>query len=180
MDKPTAHKEATVATDDGMFLYIGTYPNEAAARVDYDVVKDLHSLDVVGTYDAAVITKDAKGKVHVNKDEMATRHGGWGGAAAGAVVGMLFPPAIIGSAIVGGAVGAAGGHMWRGLSRSDVKELGDLIDAGQAALLVVGASTLEKALDEAGLSAEESVAKQLDVSTTDVDAAIKDATSKAG
>jgi hypothetical protein len=32
---------------------------------------------------------------------MATRHGAWGGAAAGAVVGILFPPAIIGSAIVG-------------------------------------------------------------------------------
>ena len=167
-----------MAKDDGMFLYIGTYPSEAAARDDYDVVKDLHSVDVIGTYDAAVITKDAKGKVHVNKDEMATRHGGWGGAAAGAVVGMLFPPALIGSALIGGAIGAASGHLWRGLSRSDVKELGDLIDAGQAALLVVGASTLQKALDEAKLSAEKSVAKQLDVSTADVDAAVKDAASQ--
>ena len=167
-----------MVTDDGMFLYIGTYPSEAAARDDYEVVKGLHSVDVIGTYDAAVITKDANGKVHVNKDEMATRHGGWGGAAAGAVVGMLFPPAILGSALVGGAIGAASGHLWRGLSRSDVKELGDLIDAGQAALLVVGASTLEKALDEAGLSAEESVGKQLDVSTDDVDTAVKNAASE--
>jgi uncharacterized membrane protein len=167
-----------MATEEGMFLYIGTYPSETAARTDYDLVKDLHAVDAIGTYDAAVVTKDAKGKVHVNKDEMATRHGGWGGAAAGAVVGMLFPPALLGSALVGGAIGAASGHLWRGLSRSDVKELGDLIDAGQAALLVVGASTLEKALDEAGLSAEESVAKQLDVSTADVDAAVKDAASE--
>jgi uncharacterized membrane protein len=174
----TAQQEAPVTTDDGMFLYIGTYPSEVAARDDYDIVKDLHSLDVVGTYDAAVITKDEKGKVHVNKDEMATRHGGWGGAAAGAVVGMLFPPALIGSALLGGAVGAASGHLWRGLSRSDVKELGELIDAGQAALLVVGASTLEKALDDAGLSAEESMAKQIDVSTADVDGAVKDAASQ--
>jgi uncharacterized membrane protein len=167
-----------MATDDGMFIYLGTYPSEVVARADYDVVKDLHSVDVVGTYDAAVITKDEKGKVHVNKDEMATRHGAWGGAAAGAVVGMLFPPALIGSALVGGAIGATGGHLWRGLSRSDVKELGDLIDTGQAALLVVGASNLEQALDEAELSAEQSVAKQLDVSTADVDAAVKDAASQ--
>jgi len=41
---------------------------------DYQVVKDLHSADVIGTYDAAVITKDSSGKVHVNKDEMAARH----------------------------------------------------------------------------------------------------------
>ena len=151
-----------MAKPDGMFLYIGTYPNEAAARADYDVVKDLHSVDVVGTYDAAVVTKDSSGKVHVNKDEMATRHGGWGGAAAGAVVGILFPPAVLGSALVGAAIGGVGGHLWRGISRSDVKELGELIDAGEAALLVVGASTLEAALDKAELKAEKHVAKQLD------------------
>jgi uncharacterized membrane protein len=107
---------------------------------------------------------------------MATRHGGWGGAAAGAVIGILFPPSIIGSALVGAAVGGVGGHLWRGLSRSDVKELGELIDDGEAALLVVGASTLEQALDRAELRAEKHVAKQLDdVSTADVEAAVKDA-----
>ena len=169
-----------MAKADGMFLYLGTYSSEAAARADYDIVKDLHAVDVVGTYDAAVITKDSSGKVHVNKDEMATRHGGWGGAAAGAVVGILFPPAILGTAIVGGAVGAASGHIWRGISRSDVKELGELIDSGQAALLVVGASTLEQALDKAGLKAEKQVAKQLDVSTADVDAAVKEAAGEVG
>lgn len=31
----------------------------------------------VGSYDAAVVTKDAGGKVHENKDETATRHGAW-------------------------------------------------------------------------------------------------------
>jgi uncharacterized membrane protein len=169
-----------MAKADGMFLYIGTYSSEAAARADYNIVKDLHAADVVGTYDAAVVTKDSSGKVHVNKDEMATRHGGWGGAAAGAVIGILFPPAIIGSAVVGGAVGAASGHLWRGISRSDVKELGELIDSGEAALLVVGASTLEQALDKAGLKAEKQVAKQLDVSTADVDAAVKEAAGEVG
>jgi len=172
----TEHEQETdMAKSDGMFLYIGTYPDEAAARADYDIVKDLHSADLVGTYDAAVVTKDASGKVHVNKDEMATRHGGWGGAAAGAVIGLLFPPAVLGAAVVGGAVGAVSGHIWRGISRSDVKELGDLIDAGQAALLVVGASNLQEVLDQAALNAEKHIAKQLDVSTADVDAAVKEA-----
>ena len=77
-------------------------------------------------------------------------------------------------------VGAVGGHLWRGISRSDVKELGELIDSGEAALLVVGASTLEQALDKAGLKAEKQVAKQLDVSTKDVDAAVKEAAGEVG
>lgn len=163
-----------MAHPDGVFLFIGTYSNEAAARSDYDVVKDLHSAGAVGTYDAAVVTKDQAGKVHVNKDEMATRHGAWGGAAAGAVVGILFPPAIIGSAVVGAAVGGIGGHLWRGMSRADVKEFGDIIDAGQAALVVVGQSTLEDALATASLKAEKRAAKQLDVDAKDVDKAVQE------
>jgi hypothetical protein len=62
-----------MATADGTFLCIGTYGSETAARADYAVGKDLHTDGIVGTSDAAVVTKD----------EMATRHGGWGGAAAG-------------------------------------------------------------------------------------------------
>src|SRR5271167_2903437 len=137
-----------MAKPGAVFIYIGTYPSEAFARADYDVVKDLHAAGAIGTYDAAVVTKDAAGKVHVNKDEMATRHGAWGGAAAGAVIGILFPPSIIGTALVGAAVGGIGGHLWRGMSRADVKELGDVIDAGQAALVIVGESKLQQALDK--------------------------------
>ena len=164
-----------MAKPETVFIYIGTYPDEAAARDDYGVVKDLHAAGAVGTYDAAVVTKDDAGKVHVNKDEMATRHGAWGGAAAGAVVGILFPPSIIGTALVGAAAGGVGGHLWRGMSRADVKEFGDVIDDGQAALVIVGESKVEQALEKAGLKAEKHVAKELDVSPADVDKAVQEA-----
>ena len=164
-----------MANPDGVFIYLGTYPDEASARGDYDVVKDLHATGVVGTYDAAVIRKDENGKVHVNKDEMATRHGGWGGAAAGAVIGILFPPSIIGTAIVGGAIGGVSGHLWRGMSRADVKDLGDVIDAGQAALLIVGESTIQEAVDKAQLKAKKHITKELNANAKEVDKAVKDA-----
>lgn len=35
-----------MAKADGMFLFIGTYADEAAARDDYAIVKDLHAEDV--------------------------------------------------------------------------------------------------------------------------------------
>ena len=161
-----------MAKSDGVFVYIGTYPSEVVAQADYDVVKDLHALGAVGSYDAAVITKDDNGKIHVNKDETSTRHGAWGGIAAGAVVGLLFPPALIASAAVGGAVGGVGGHLWKGMSRSDVKEFGELIDAGEACLLVVGESTIQDAIDKASLKAEKEIEKQLDINSQDLDAAI--------
>ncbi|HXZ69900.1 MAG TPA: DUF1269 domain-containing protein [Streptosporangiaceae bacterium] len=164
-----------MAKPESVFIYVGTYPDEAAAGDDYQVIKDLHSAGAVGTYDAAVVAKDDDGKVHVNKDEMATRHGAWGGAAVGAVVGILFPPSIIGTALVGAAVGGIGGHLWRGLSRSDVKEFGDIIDEGQAALIIVGESKLEQALEKAALKAEKHAAKELDVSPKDIDKAVQEA-----
>jgi uncharacterized membrane protein len=164
-----------MAKPDAVFIYIGTYPSEGAARADYEVVKDLHAAGAVGTYDAAVVTKDNAGRVHVNKDETATRHGAWGGAAVGAVVGILFPPSIIASAAVGAAVGGVGGHLWRGMSRADVKEFGEIIDDGQAALVIVGESKLQQAMDRAELKAEKHVAKELDVSAKDVDKAVQEA-----
>jgi uncharacterized membrane protein len=164
-----------MAKPEAVFIYIGTYPSEAMARADYDVVKDLHAVGAVGSYDAAVVTKDDAGKVHENKDEMATRHGAWGGAAVGALIGILFPPAIIATAAVGAAVGGVSGHLWRGMSRADVKELGQLIDDGQAALVIVGESKVAEAVDKAALKAEKHVAKELDVKPKDIDKAIKEA-----
>jgi uncharacterized membrane protein len=164
-----------MAKADGVFIFIGTYPDEPSARADYNVVKELHLAGAIGTYDAAVVTKDKDGKVHANKDELANRHGAWGGAAAGAVVGILFPPSIIATAIVGAAVGGVSGHLWRGMSRGDVKEFGDLIDQGEAALVIVGETTLQAALDKAVLKAEKQVAKELDISVKDVDAAVREA-----
>src|ERR1017187_1280114 len=164
-----------MAKPDAVFIYIGTYPSEAAAQADYEVVKDRHAAGAVGTYDASVVTKDDSGKVHVNKDESATRHGAWGGAAVGALVGILFPPSIIATAAVGAAVGGVGGHLWKGMSRADVKEFGDLIDEGQAALLIVGESKLQELVDKAGLKAEKHIAKELNVSPKDVDRAVQEA-----
>jgi uncharacterized membrane protein len=164
-----------MAKPDGVFVYIGTYPNEALAREDYEIVKDLHAAGAVGTYDASVVTKDDDGKVHVNKDETSTRHGAWGGAAVGAVVGILFPPSIIGTAIVGAGVGGVGAHLWKGMSRSEVKEFGELIDDGEAALVIVGESKLQAELDKAALKAEKHAAKELDVSSKDIDKAVQEA-----
>ena len=104
---------------DGVFIFVGTYASEVDAKADYETVKELHSVGAVGTFDAAVITKDDKGKVHINKHETSTRHGAWGGAGVGALIGILFPPSIIGSAIVGAAVGGVGGHLWKGMSRAE-------------------------------------------------------------
>ena len=146
-----------------VFIYVATYADPAGAEADYDSLIELHAAKLIGTYDVAIVTKDAKGKVHVEKHEKRTQHGAWGGIAVGAAIGILAAPAVVPAALVGGLVGGLGGHLKKGISRDDAKELGDLIDAGQATLLVIGESRLEEQLDKALTRAEKSIEKEIDI-----------------
>jgi uncharacterized membrane protein len=133
-----------------VYLFIGAYASEADAQADYAIVRELHERRLVGTYDAAVVVREGDGGVTVRKDELPTRRGAFTGAGAGAVVGLLFPPALLASAAVGAAAGAVAGHLWRGLSRNDVRQLGEVLDEGQAALVVVGKSEVARHLHDRG------------------------------
>jgi uncharacterized membrane protein len=164
-----------MADTDSTFIFIATYPDDAAAQADYQVVKDLHSRGLVGSYDAAVITKDASGKIHENKDETATRHGAWWGVAVGAAIGAIFPPAVLGAAAVGGVVGGVSGHLAKGMSRSQAKQLGDFIDPGQAGLVVVGESKVKEAVQKAVTRAVKETAEDLDVDPKDLDKELQQA-----
>jgi uncharacterized membrane protein len=164
-----------MSKSDGTFILVATYPDERTAREDYQVVKEAHAHGLVGSYDAALITKDMNGKVHENKDETSTRHGAWWGVAAGAAVGVLFPPSIIGAAAMGGVIGGVSGHLSKGMSRTQAKELGDFIDPGEAGLLVVGEAKVEQAIAKAVTRAEKQTAKELDVNPKDVDRIMQEA-----
>jgi uncharacterized membrane protein len=149
-------------SDRPVFIYAATYGSRADAFDDYETLVELHAAALAGTYDVALITKDADGKVHVEKHEKPTQHGAWGGIAVGAVVGVLFPPSVLGAAAVGGLAGGVAGHLRRGMSRGDAKELGELLEDGEAALIVIGESRVEEQLDKALTRAEKSIEKEVD------------------
>jgi hypothetical protein len=110
---------------DNLFVYTAAYSNEDDARNDMEAFRDVAVFDVVGDYDTALIAKDGDGKVHVEKHGTQTTHGFWRGALAGGVIGLLFPPAIVTSGLVGGAIGAITGKLWGGMPRADLKDLGE-------------------------------------------------------
>ena len=58
-------------------MYAGVYERLSDAKVDLEALKELHRQHVVGTFDAAVITKDERRKVKiVDKTGKPTQHCG--------------------------------------------------------------------------------------------------------
>ena len=157
---------------DTFFAFSGIYADVQDALVDYDVVHALHTeAGLIDAYDAAVVEHKADGKVKiVKKHETPTRVGGVLGGGVGLATGLviaLFPAAAIGGGLLlatggGGAVlGALAGHAAAGMSRSDLKELGEALDAGQAGLVVVAVSDMESKIEAAMTRAQKVEAKQL-------------------
>jgi len=70
-------------TNKAVFVYGATYASLDDAQADYGAVKQLYFDGVIGVYDAAVISKDATGQVKINKTEMPTQYGAWGGSSFG-------------------------------------------------------------------------------------------------
>jgi uncharacterized membrane protein len=165
-------------SDRPAFLYAATYDDLDDAEADYEAVFDLHALGAIGTFDSALIRKDEDGKVHVTKTEKPTQHGAWTGAGVGALVGIIFPPAILGSAIVGAGAGGLIGHLRGGISRGDLKELGDELGDATAAVIVIGESKIEEELEKAITRSNKLIEKQIDADADElkreIDAAAKE------
>jgi|tagenome__1003787_1003787.scaffolds.fasta_scaffold20973673_2 uncharacterized membrane protein len=136
--------------NDTLYVIAAAYDDVDAAIADYEAVKALYrEVQTSHDFDASVIAKGEDGKVRiVRKHEQPTRHGaavglGWGLAVG--VTALLFPPVGIGlvtAGATGAVVGGVAGHASGGMSRSDLKDLGEVLDAGQAGLIAVYAANL--------------------------------------
>jgi uncharacterized membrane protein len=165
---------------DTFMAYVGVYPSVADAEADYELVKDLHTeAGLVDAYDAALIERRADGKVKITKKhETPTRVGGVLGAGVGLATGLvvaLFPFAAIGGGLLaattagGAALGAVAGHAAAGMSRNDLKDLGERLDAGEAGLVVVAVSDMGAKVEEAMRRAQTVEAKELKADTADIE-----------
>jgi len=97
----------------------------------------------------------------------------------GAVVGIIFPPSLLVGAAAGGLAGGLIGHFWKGMSRKDVKELGELLDDGEAALLIVGESALQTYVDKALTRARKRATHEVDMESKVLSKALAEAAKEA-
>ena len=172
-----------VREKDTLYVIAAAYDDVEAAVSDYQGVKALYrEVKTSHDFDAAVVAKDSDGDVRiVKKHEQPTRHGGAVGLGWGLAVGVaavLFPPVGIGIAAAGAggaAIGAVAGHVTGGMSRGDLKELGDTLDAGQAGLIVVYETNLADQIAANIKAANRAISKATDMAADQLAADLKKA-----
>ena len=119
---------------DTLIVLGAAYDSVSDAEVDYEAVKAMYANAGVGhDFDAAVLERGADGKIKVaDKHEASTRHGAWEGLALGAAAAILPGIGLGVGMAVGAGIGAVTGHIKGGMSDDDLKQLGTVLDKGQA------------------------------------------------
>ena len=129
---------------DTLVVLGASYDSVSDATVDYEAVKAMYDNAGVGhDFDAAIVQRGENGKVKVaKKHEESTRHGAWTGLAIGALTAILPGVGLGVGAAVGAGIGAVTGHIKGGMSNDDLKQLGTLLEDGEAGLIVIYATNM--------------------------------------
>ena len=162
----TTDVAAAVVTDGAYALVVADFSDIDAAWEAYDELDravDAASLKIE-IEGVLVLKKGGDGTVEVQKltDHSARRGLTWG-VVGGVVLGVLFPPSIIGSAAVLGAAGAGIGGLQKRHHRKELaEELTDAIDAGHSGLVLLVSDPAAVELQKALAKADHIVQKAVD------------------
>jgi uncharacterized membrane protein len=155
------------------YVCMGLYDDLATAKRMYENLVAMGKDNRIYLHDAAVVEREEDGSVKLVEGSKGA--GAADGALIGAVVGVLFPPSLILTTALGGAIGGLLHHVTRGLSRSDTKELGEMLDRGKICLIAVtDDASAEAVLDVFG-NAKERVGRHMKTDAKDLAEALRSA-----
>jgi uncharacterized membrane protein len=146
-------------------LFVGRYEDLECAVADFETIREHRLENFTVTFDAAVVERDADGRVSiVKKYEVPTRMGGWTGFLVGAAIAAVFPPSALAlslAAATGAGAGALVGHFVAGFSRGELKEIGDVLEASDAAVVAVVTTEHATSVREGMARADDLIERQL-------------------
>ena len=117
-------------------VVVGFPTADEAEQVRRDLV-DIQREQLISLEDAVVVERDANGQVHLRQALNLTTAGALGGGFWGSLVGLLFLNPLLGAA-VGAGIGAASGSLSDlGINDGFMREVGETLPEGTAALFVL-------------------------------------------
>jgi uncharacterized membrane protein len=144
------------AVTDGIFtLMVADFDDTDAAWAAYQLLEEAEDGRTVKIEGIIVVRKDPDGIIEIQKatDHSTIKGLGWG-AVGGVILGVIFPPSVIGSAAVLGTAGAIVGKLRQLHHKEELATLlNDAIDPGHSGLIALvsdpGAEKIARALDKA-------------------------------
>src|SRR5512132_934489 len=160
---------------DTLLVLGASYDSVSDAEVDYEAVKAMyHNAGVGHDFDAAIVERGDDGKVKVaKKHEEPTRHGAKMGLAFGALAAILPGIGLLAGAAVGAGVGAVAGHMKGGMGNDDLKQLGTVLEKGEAGLIVIYATNMADQVAASIKAENKFVSKEIEANADELAKQIK-------
>ncbi len=126
-------------SDENVKMLAAVYSDKARADTILDTLESMHRAVTITLKDAAVITKNADGKIEIEEtDELTTREGATRGAIIGGVLGVWLGPGLVLTSALGGFIGGLMGKIRdTGIKNDEMKDLAENLQVGQAAVVAL-------------------------------------------
>ena len=136
--------------DKSVHLMAGVYADRERAKVILDMLESMHREGTITLVDAAMLTKNEKGKLEVEETaELTGREGATRGAIILGVVGLIYPPSLIATVIAGGGIGALAGKLRdTGIKKGQMRDIAAKLDGDQAAVMALAESASVLAIEQ--------------------------------
>jgi uncharacterized membrane protein len=151
--------------------YAGVYVDVNDAKADFELIREAHRKNWIGTYDAALFAKTLDDKVNVlDIDATQRTAGAKAGAIVGAIMGAIFLPSVLVSAGVGAVSGAAAGNLAKGFGRGDIKNIAGALKPGATGILLVADATFDAGAEKLMKKADKFAKQVVAADTADLKA----------
>ena len=130
---------AAIAVQGNRALIVAQFADMDAAKKAYYTLIDAEAKRAIDIDGVMVVNADYQGKINVQKmTDHKTRNGFLWGAAGGVVLGIIFPPSILASAVAVGVAGAAVGKVGHTMAKGKVAdELAGVITPGTSGIIAI-------------------------------------------
>ncbi len=135
--------EGDAVSTENYEIMMAVFPTEDGAKGAGDALDDMAKTDTIQIVDAAILVRDASGKTSVEQHSLpSVGKGAKWGAIIGGVVGLIFPPSIVGAAALGAGIGAGSAALadWA-LKSEDLEEAAEQLEPGTSAFVAVVENT---------------------------------------
>lgn len=146
-------------SDNPVQLVVAAFQEEAAAKAALKELKQAQKAKVIKIENAAVLRKDAKGKLHIKEThDMGGGKGAVFGGVGGAAIGLIGGPALLVPTAVGALVGGLVAKLRdSGFANKRLESLGEGLQPGTSAIVAVVEHTWVGQVEEALAEAEAEV-----------------------